>query len=424
MLNEVDVRARDILRANDKGGFTVPTGGLYPYQWNWDSVFVALGFATFDESRACSEIETLLEAQWDDGMVPHIIFRSEDTDYFPGPGVWQAGAAIPSSGITQPPITASVINDLWDASTNDEIRARLGAMFPKVLAWHRWFHKFRVPDGIDAVVITHPWESGRDNSPEWDAPSAAIDVSGVKPYRRRDLQHVNAEMRPTKLDYDRYMAVVYFGRNAGWDQDTVATKGPFRVTDIGMTMILLRATRDLIELAGKTGHEDVVGELNHYVRQLERGADYHWDEQAGTYCSRDVISGAFSGYVTSASFLYCYAGVGTPRQRETMAAHWNRISEKSRFMLPSHDPDDSHFDALRYWRGPVWMVVNYMLAKGFQECGLHEWAARIRSDSRQLISENGFHEAFCPLTGAGTGGGEFSWTAAMWLAWCRSGTNE
>ena len=80
--------ARDILRKNDKGGFTVPTSGLYPYQWNWDSVFVAMGFATFDESRACREIETVFDAQWNNGFVPHIIFRRDDPDYFPGPSVW------------------------------------------------------------------------------------------------------------------------------------------------------------------------------------------------------------------------------------------------------------------------------------------------------------------------------------------------
>ncbi|MEL6426746.1 MAG: hypothetical protein AAFQ33_14965, partial [Pseudomonadota bacterium] len=69
-----DERARQILRENDRGGYTVPTAGLYPYQWNWDSVFVALGFATFDRERAWREIETLFEAQWLDGMVPHIVF--------------------------------------------------------------------------------------------------------------------------------------------------------------------------------------------------------------------------------------------------------------------------------------------------------------------------------------------------------------
>ncbi len=32
-----------ILRANDRGGYCVPTARLYPFQWNWDSAFVAHG---------------------------------------------------------------------------------------------------------------------------------------------------------------------------------------------------------------------------------------------------------------------------------------------------------------------------------------------------------------------------------------------
>lgn len=416
---ETDQRAREILTSNDKGGFTVPTGGLYPYQWNWDSVFVALGFATFDASRACKEIETLFEAQWDDGFLPHIVFRRDDPDYFPGPSFWQAGEGIPSSGITQPPVAASVVNALWSSVADSAVEARLAALFPKMLAWHRWFMTYRVPDGIDAVVITHPWESGRDNSPEWDLPASSIDVSNIGPYTRRDLQHAEAHMRPTKDDYDRYIALVEFGRNTGWDHGIISRDGPFRVADVGMSMMFLRATRDLLDLAGKLGYDDASEELKGHRDRLERGADYLWDSSAQTFCSRDTITGRHSGFVTNASFLYCYADVGTPEQREKMQQHWDRISARAEFMLPSHDPDDSHFDHLRYWRGPIWMVVNYMLAKGFEEQGYSEWAARVQSDSMRLIRDHGFNEAFSPVTGEGTGGSGFSWTAAMWLAWCR-----
>ncbi len=86
--------------------------------------------------------------------------------------------------------------------------------------------------------------------------------------------------------------------------------------------------------------------------------------------------------------------------------------------MPSHDPDDSRFDHMRYWRGPIWLVIDYMLAMGFEEQGRADWSARIIEDSRRLVQEFGFFEAFSPLTGAGTGGRDFSWTAAMWLAWC------
>ena len=84
-MTSLNDQARDILRRNDRGGYTVPTDGLYPYQWNWDSVFAAWGFATFDLPRAWLELETLMAAQWSDGMVPHIIFHQSDPGYYPDP---------------------------------------------------------------------------------------------------------------------------------------------------------------------------------------------------------------------------------------------------------------------------------------------------------------------------------------------------
>ena len=87
MKHELATSAKQILLSNDRNGYTVPTDGLYPYQWNWDSVFVALGFAQFDRNRAWREIEILFESQWDNGMQPHIIFHQVDPNYFPGPSV-------------------------------------------------------------------------------------------------------------------------------------------------------------------------------------------------------------------------------------------------------------------------------------------------------------------------------------------------
>ena len=95
---DLDQEAAAILRANDRGGYTVPTAGLYPYQWNWDSAFAALGFAEFDLDRAWRELETLAEGAWPNGMWPHILFRVDDPDYFPGPSVWRAGETIPVPG--------------------------------------------------------------------------------------------------------------------------------------------------------------------------------------------------------------------------------------------------------------------------------------------------------------------------------------
>ena len=93
-------RAIGILRENDRGGYTVPSARLYPFQWNWDSCFCALGWARYDEPRAWEELETLFAGQWENGMVPHMLYHDAAPEYKPGPGIWDTGEAIASSGIT------------------------------------------------------------------------------------------------------------------------------------------------------------------------------------------------------------------------------------------------------------------------------------------------------------------------------------
>ena len=415
-MSALNEQARTILHDNDRGGFTVPTGSLYPFQWNWDSAFTALGFATFDPDRAWLEIETLLDAQWEDGFVPHIIFHGDDQDYFPGPKVWGTNRQPPTSGITQPPVAASVVRQLYHAE-GPAAEARLRRVFPKLVAWHRWFRRVRDPLNKGLVMIVHPWESGRDNSPEWDAPANAVPTEGAGTYERRDVHIVDSAMRPTKQQYDQYLALVAFGREADWQHDEIAVNSPFQVFDVGCTMILLRAERDLHALAVSLGEEDVATEIEVRISLAQAGIGHLWDEAVGAYCSRDLRTGNTSGMVTSASFLAFYAGVGSDQQRERLLEHLQRIDAAAKYLVPSLDPQHAEFDAPRYWRGPVWAVVNYMLARGFAECGLEEWSDRLKSDTRQLIELTGFHEAYCPLTGQPTGGDTFTWTAAMWLAW-------
>ena len=66
-LEALRAQAAAIVRDNDRGAYTVPTKGLYPFQWNWDSCLVALGWARLDEDRAWSEIEALFSALWVQG---------------------------------------------------------------------------------------------------------------------------------------------------------------------------------------------------------------------------------------------------------------------------------------------------------------------------------------------------------------------
>ena len=415
---DFDRQARDILVRNDRGGYTVPTHGLYPFQWNWDSAFVALGFATFDRDRAWQEIETLVSAQWSDGMIPHIVFHQRDEGYFPGPDVWGTGRTPPTSGITQPPVLATIVRKLWEDEGADPACLRMNAMYRACLASHRWFHTYRDPLNNGLVMVTHNWETGRDNSSEWDDALARVDTSGVGTYQRRDTGHVDAAMRPKQEEYDRYVAILQFGRAGGWNHRLIADDGPFRMVDVGMSMELLRANRDLLVLAEALGDAAAAAELRARIALSEAGMDWLWNEEAGAYCSRDATTHESSGLVTNASFLAFYAGVGSQHQRAQLVEALGRLTSSAAYLLPSLEAGSRAYDHRRYWRGPVWLVVSYMAAIGLEEQGYADWATRIREDSARLIEKSGFYESFSPETGEGSGGPDFSWTAAMWLAWC------
>ena len=140
---------------NDRGSSTVLTNRLYSYQWNWHSGFTSLGIWHFNKWRAWLEIMVLLDALWDDGLVPHIVSRQYDPDYFPRPNVWKSNTEPSTSGHSQPPVLASVILRLVRMDTAyDSRKAR--EVFPKLMAYHRWFCNARDPQEMGVIgIITH-----------------------------------------------------------------------------------------------------------------------------------------------------------------------------------------------------------------------------------------------------------------------------
>ena len=407
MMKLLDQAARDILRLNDRGGYTVPTEGLYPYQWNWDSAFAAMGFAQFNVDRAWVEFETLFSGQWDNGMVPHILFHQVDEDYFPGPEIWKSAGPIPSSGITQPPVAATMVRLVFERNPNVGL-ARLAPLYDKIVAWHDWFMAWRLDQG--AVCTTHPWETGRDNAPDWDGAMAAIDPVGVGEYRRRDTSHVDSEMRPTREDYDRYVWLVQRGARLNWDDAAMLQDTPFRVADPSMTFTLMRAQRDLAELGRSLGRD--VSTIEGQITKLESGAQTLWNETLGCYDSRDTRTGEWANSISNASFLCWYGGLPAPQMRAVLT----HVLEGVTYGVPSFTPHDPKFEAKRYWRGPVWAVMNMLIGMGLDEMDLPEGQV-LREGTADLITKHGFSEYFDPLDGSPAGGGTFTWTAAVWLGW-------
>jgi glycogen debranching enzyme len=73
------------------------------------------------------------------------------------------------------------------------------------------------------------------------------------------------------------------------------------------------------------------------------------------------------------------------------------------------------FDARRYWRGPVWISINWFLVRGLERLGLMAEAEELRRMTLRLVEASGFSEYYHPSTGEPLGSPEFSWSAALTL---------
>jgi len=409
-------------RSGDSGHYTIPTDKLYPFQWNWDSCLTALGFAAFDEPRAWEEIRTLFTHQWENGMVPHIIFHQDSDSYFPGPAVWQTGRSpIATSGISQPPVAASCVRLIYEQSQDrKQARAEIRTLLPKLFAYHRWYLTERDPDGTGLAETWHPWETGRDNSAEWEEALSRVSTAGLEPYHRRDTDLIDAAQRPPKKEYDHYLALVQLFREHQYDHKKLKDILPFRIADVGINAILLRANRDLLWLMQVVDNHDYEETVQGWVTLQTDAFEKLWCADKQAYCSYDLIAGKQINMVTSGSFLPLFAHAVPKEKLPQLLETLDGLTYKADYLVPSLSPEEPDFDRLRYWRGPVWAIVNFMIAKGLETYGEDDRAARIGTDTATLLKSHGFYEYFDPIDGTGLGGDSFTWTAAMWLYWAQN----
>jgi hypothetical protein len=406
--------AQRILRLNDKGSYTVPTHGLYPFQWNWDSCLTALGQQHFDNARAWLEVETLVAHQWPDGMVPHIIFHELNDGYFPGPGVWRTERPTPTTGITQPPVLGMVLEQLWERSPQDDAtRTSCLRLIEATDRWHQWFYRCRDPQGTGLVALLHPWESGRDNSVDWFEALSAVSVDNVEPYQRRDIQHVDASHRPTQFEYDRYVALVQCFRDLHWDNSRLHDASPFQVVDPGFNAILIHSDQALARLARRLGATDFADAAKARAEKGLNAMDSLWNPEMGQYACRNRRTGQRVDSPSIGGLLPVLVLPAGHAHLSALTQRLNRSLDLAPYGVASHWPEDDRFDGKRYWRGPSWLIVNYLLIKGLVQNGEEALADRIVQASLKCIEESGCSEYYHPITGEALGGGTFTWTAAM-----------
>jgi glucosylglycerate hydrolase len=432
-------RAAAVLHGNDAGSWTKAAPHQYPHQWSWDSAFIAIGWAHLDVRRALAELENLFAAQWQTGMVPHIVFRAGPGEpYFPGPEWWDCAGVAPAApalpvqttGICQPPVHAIALLRIWQLTPQaqrPEVRGRIQALYPRLVQWHRYLATQRDPEASGLVTVYHPWE-GTDNSPRWDRSLARIEVAKPRPYTRLDNRHVrDPSQRPTDWDYDRYLWLVGQLRKYRYDDAQIYHRYPFLIKDVFFSAVLVSANAALLDLADVAGASDSDrGQLASWLDRGRGGLARCFDAESGLCHDYDVRAGEQIRLRTFAGFAPLFAQTTDAGQRAAQL----RLLDSGDFcgnprlrwrLLPSTSPAEPVFEPRNYWRGPVWPIIDWLLWHSLNQLGYADRADALRRDSLSQIAATGeFAEYFEPFTGKPLGSLQQSWTAAVALDWSAS----
>lgn len=423
-------QAKAVLAANDYGSYTIPAKGIYPHQWLWDSCFIAIGLRHYNIERSKVEIASLLQAQWKNGMLPHIIL-AQDAKGDRHEHSWQSWLSplspdhISTSGITQPPMVAEAVVRIGQVLSASQRRSWYRQVWPQLLAYHTWLYDERDPHGEGLVVQIHPWETGMDNTPPWMAELHEHLLPGwirlikqthmgwVIDLLRSDTRHVPAAERTSSIEaLALYDAQLRLQRKA-YDIDRILNHALFAIEDLAFNCIFIRANAHLKQIATEL-HEDIPEMLLKRIELAGQVLEQLWDAETGQYYPRDFATHRLLMEPSCATLLPLYSGaISHERAGQLVKLLENEQLFGTSFAVPSTTVSSRWFNPSRYWQGPTWANINWLVIDGLERYRFKDHAAALRQSTLEMVSKAGCREYFNPLNGGGLGAEGFSWTAAL-----------
>lgn len=422
--------AKAVLDANDRGHHTVPSAGIYPHQWFWDSCFISIGLRHYDIDRAKLEIRSLLRGQWNNGMIPNIVeesnsFGRKATDFWQS---WRSPLApddVATSGITQPPMLAEAVIQIGASLKKAERRTWYKTMLPGLIAHHYWLYNERNPYHDGLTIQIHPWETGLDNSPPWmNAMQIEAMPLWIKILRgahihpllnvfRQDTHYVPAEQRLSTLDGLMLYSAQRRIRRHAYDIQKIVKKPLFTAQDLTFNCILIRANEHLKSIADAID-EPVPSELLALMDTTAASLEQLWDPYSKQYYSRRMPGKKTMKLSSIATLMPLYAGSISKERAKTLVGHLhNKDLFGANYPVPSVPLNNEWFKPTGYWQGPTWLNTNWLIIDGLTRYGFTKEADIIRRKSLKLIEDHGCYEYFSPLDGSPAGAKDFSWTAAL-----------
>jgi hypothetical protein len=427
--DELLEEAKKVLKNNDRKLYTIPAGNLYPHQWLWDSCFIAIGLRHLDIKRAQTELTSLLPGQWSNGMFPNIIFskKAERREL----DLWRSYLSpyspedVATSGITQPPMLAEAVVRVGQKLRLAERRTWYQQMYPHLLKYHEWMYRERDPHGEGLIILLHPYESGLDNSPHWISELRKhsmpwwiniierLHLDVLVNLVRRDTRHAPPGQRMSNIEVLAYWAAIHRLRRKAYNSEALLSRSLFAVEDLAFNSMLVRANELLQEIVA-TIKEELPEWLPARMQKTQAALEQLWDESYGQYYSRSFVSHKLVEEASVATLLPFYAGhVPEDKARRLLELLERKEYFGAQWPLPSVPLSSPSFDEFKYWQGPAWININWLVIDGLKRHGYFKEAMMLKKRTLELVKKSGCYEYFSSKDGSPAGAANFSWTAAL-----------
>ena len=384
-----------VLDANWLGHATKPSPRLYPHQWSWDSACIAMGYARWNQDRAETELRSLFAGQWRNGLLPHIVFAKGDGRYFPGPDFWQTerGRRTLRRGSRRPASSSRRFTPLrHGASTGgrETVRGRGRSSKSSRRSSPRGTRTSTASgraasDGL--VEIWHPvgvraWTTRRSGTRRSRGSRPSPDE--IPEYRRVDAQLADPAERPTDDEYDRYAYLVGLFRDLDYlpdrDPGGDAVRAPARALQLAPRPVESRPGRDRARSLGADPEP-----FESWAAQTARASTRSCGTRsAAVYVDFDVrrsdrVRRADSRRPARRSTPGSRPTSGRARMIAVLAGSRVEVDDARGWAVTSLAPDDPGFMPTRYWRGPIWPILNWVLQRGLDRYGYGDLAAQVQA---------------------------------------------
>lgn len=214
--------------------------------------------------------------------------------------------------------------------------------------------------------------------------------------------------------------VWFNGVESGVDNNPAVTDKPAQVTEgVDLQCYIYREYHAMSLLAAKLGDEKDAKEYSTKADALRaKIRDDMWSDTEGMFLNIDARTGKQIHIKTWTNFVPLWAGIATSGQARVMIE--KHILNPQEFWAPygirTLSPDEPLYDPDHgYWRGPVWIISNYLIMHGLMNYGYQKQAMQLAAKTQRLLVQDlektgGMNECYNPNQGTPVAGGNFvSW---------------